>query len=153
MTGRTTRTALLVLGLTACGGGTDPLSNDDFAPGLGVDLAEMTQTASGLYLQDLTVGDGDEAATGTTVTVHYEGFLANGFMFDSSRERDDPLTFVVGAGELIPGFEQGVQGMRVGGTRKLVVPPDLAYGELGAAPVIPPNAYLVFDLELLAVEP
>ncbi len=142
---------VLGLGTAGCGDSTDPLTNDDFAPGLGVDLTAMTTTASGLYYQDLQVGDGTEAVAGTSATVHYEGFLANGAKFDSSRDRDEPFTFGVGAGSVIPGFDEGVRGMRVGGTRKLVLPPELAYGQQGAGSVIPPNATLVFDVELLAV--
>jgi FKBP-type peptidyl-prolyl cis-trans isomerase len=142
---------LPALGLVACGDSTDPLTNDDFAPELGVDLDAMTQTASGLYYQDLEVGEGAEAVTGSAATVHYEGFLANGNKFDSSRDRDEPFTFAVGIGGVIPGFDEGVSGMRVGGVRKLVIPPELAYGESGAGTVIPPNATLVFDIELLEV--
>jgi FKBP-type peptidyl-prolyl cis-trans isomerase FkpA len=142
---------VLGLGIAACGDSTDPLTNDDFAPGLGVDLAAMTKTTSGLYYQDLQVGDGTEAVAGTAATVHYEGFLANGTKFDSSRDRDEPFTFGVGAGSVIAGFDEGVRGMQVGGMRKLVLPPELAYGEQGAGTVIPPNATLVFDVELLAV--
>jgi FKBP-type peptidyl-prolyl cis-trans isomerase FkpA len=151
MTRLRTFSVLLALGLVACGDSTDPLTNDDFAPELGVDLDAMTQTASGLYYQDLDVGDGAEAVTGSAATVHYEGFLANGIKFDSSRDRDEPFTFAVGVGGVIPGFDEGVSGMRVGGSRKLVIPPELAYGESGAGTVIPPNATLVFDIELLEV--
>jgi FKBP-type peptidyl-prolyl cis-trans isomerase FkpA len=113
----------------------------------------MTQTASGIYYQDLSVGDGPEATSGTSVTIHYEGFLTTGTLFDSSRDRDATFTFAVGSGSVIPGFDEGVRGMRVGGMRKLVIPPELAYGERGASPVIPPNATLVFDIELLDVTP
>jgi FKBP-type peptidyl-prolyl cis-trans isomerase FkpA len=151
MTRLRTFSVLLALGLAACGDSTDPLTNDDFAPELGVDLDAMTQTASGLYYQDLEVGDGAEAVTGSEATVHYEGFLASGNKFDSSRDRDDPFTFAVGTGTVIPGFDEGVSGMRAGGVRKLVIPPELAYGESGAGTVIPPNATLVFDIELLEV--
>ena len=113
----------------------------------------MTQTASGLYLQDLQVGSGDEAVAGTTVSVHYEGWLPNGTKFDSSRDRDDPFVFRLGAGLVIGGWDEGVAGMRVGGIRKLVIPPDLAYGAAGAGSSIPANATLVFDIELLSVTP
>ncbi len=144
--------------LVACGeNGTDPdpdpLTNDDFAAALNVDLAAMTQTASGLYYQDLEVGAGDEAVSGTTVSVHYEGWLANGTKFDSSRDRGTPFEFQLGAGFVIAGWDEGVAGMRVGGIRKLVIPPDLAYGSAGAGGgVIPGNATLVFDVELLEVQ-
>jgi FKBP-type peptidyl-prolyl cis-trans isomerase FkpA len=131
----------------------DPLTNDDFAPALNVDLAAMTHTASGLYYQDLEVGTGDEAAAGVTVTVHYEGWLADGTKFDSSRDRGMPFEFLLGVGLVIAGWDEGVAGMRVGGMRKLVIPPQLAYGSAGAGGgVIPPNATLVFDVELLEVQ-
>ncbi len=146
-------TLMLALGAAACGDSTDPLTNDDFAPTLGVDLNAMILTASGLYYRDLEVGGGIQAASGASAEVHYEGFLANGVKFDSSRERDTTFTFVLGAGAVIPGFDEGVRGMRVGGTRKVVIPPELAYGERGVGGVIPPNATLVFDLELVGVEP
>ena len=128
------------------------LTNDDFAPSLNVDLAAMTQTASGLYYQDLEVGTGDEAIGGMTVTVHYEGWLVNGTKFDSSRDRGTPFEFSLGAGFVIPGWDEGVMGMKVGGIRKLVIPPHLGYGSAGAGGgVIPGNATLVFDVELLGV--
>jgi peptidylprolyl isomerase len=151
MTRLRTLAVMLMLGIAACGDSTDPLTNDDFAPELGVDLDAMTQTASGLYYQDLEVGEGAEAVTGSAATIHYEGFLANGNKFDSSRDRGEPFTFGVGIGGVIPGFDEGVSGMRAGGVRKLVIPPELAYGESGAGTVIPPNATLVFNVELLEV--
>jgi len=129
----------------------EPLTNDDFAPALNVDLDAMVHTVSGLYFQDLEVGQGDEAAAGASVTVHYEGWLSDGTKFDSSRDRGQPFTFVLGAGFVIPGWEEGVAGMRVGGLRKLVIPPSLAYGVAGVPPTIPGNATLVFDIELLEV--
>ncbi len=146
----------MAFALAACGGdgdSTEPLTTADFAPELNVDLGAMTQTASGLYLQDLQVGSGDEAVAGTTVSVHYEGWLPNGTKFDSSRDRDDPFVFRLGAGLVIGGWDEGVAGMRVGGMRKLVIPPHLAYGAAGVAPTIPGNATLVFDIELLSVTP
>ena len=144
--------------LTACGndtaaGPTEPLTNDDFADFLNVDLSAMTRTASGLYLQDLQVGSGDEAVAGTTVSVHYEGWLPNGTKFDSSRDRNEAFGFQLGVGFVILGWDEGVVGMRVGGIRKLVIPPHLAYGEAGVPPTIPANATLVFDIELLDVTP
>jgi FKBP-type peptidyl-prolyl cis-trans isomerase len=144
---------VLTLGLTlaACGTGTDPLTNDDFASELNVDLDAMTRLGSGLYYQDIQVGAGTEATVGDSATVHYEGFLRNGTKFDSSRDRNQPYSFQVGVGDVIPGFDQAVNGMRVGGVRKVVMPPNLAYGESGAPPVIPPNSTLVFDIELLSV--
>lgn len=143
------------LGTLACGNGSgDPasLSNDIFAPELNVDLSAMTQTPSGLYYQDLKVGTGTEAQNGTDVTVHYTGWLKNGTKFDSSVDRGTPYVFPLGAGQVIAGWDEGVSGMRVGGKRKLVIPPDLAYGDNGSGNVIPPGATLVFDVELLAVQ-
>ena len=144
--------------LAACGndtdpGSTEPPTNEDFADFLNVDLNAMTQTASGLYLQDLQVGTGDDAVAGTTVSVHYEGWLPDGTKFDSSRDRNDAFVFQLGAGFVIQGWDEGVAGMRVGGIRKLVIPPNLAYGAAGAPPAIPGNATLVFDIELLDVTP
>ena len=143
----------LALALAACGADTtaEPLTNDDFAPELNVNLDAMTKTASGLYIQDLTVGTGDEATSGATVTVHYEGWLSNGTKFDSSRDRNEPFSFLLGAGRVIRGWDEGVAGMRVGGIRKLVIPPTLGYGVGGSLPTIPGNATLVFDIELLEV--
>jgi FKBP-type peptidyl-prolyl cis-trans isomerase len=113
-----------------------------------------------LLVTDVVKGVGDEALPGMVVVVHYTGWLydaaaaeQHGRMFDSSRERGQPFSFPLGAGRVIRGWEQGIPGMKVGGTRRLVIPPDLAYGERGAGNgVIPPNATLIFDLELLAVE-
>ncbi len=143
----------LALALAACGGDTttEPLTNDDFAPELNVNLDAMTRTASGLYIQDLTVGTGDEATSGATVTVHYEGWLPNGTKFDSSRDRNQPFDFLLGDGRVIQGWDKGVAGMQVGGFRKLVIPPGLGYGVSGFLPTIPGNATLVFDIELLEV--
>ena len=144
--------------LAACGsdngpGLTEPLTNEDFADFLNVDLSAMTRTASGLYLQDLQVGTGAEALAGTTVSVHYEGWLPDGTKFDSSRDRNVAFVFQLGAGLVIRGWDEGVAGMLVGGMRKLVIPPSLAYGTAGRAPAIPSNATLVFDIELLDVTP
>ena len=138
----------------ACGGDTvtGSLSNDDFAAALNVDLDAMTQTASGLYLQDLVVGAGDEAVAGATVKVHYEGWLTNGTLFDTSRDTGTPFSFQLGAGFVIPGWDEGVVGMHVGGIRKLVIPPQLAYGQSGRGS-IPGNATLVFDVELEEIVP
>jgi FKBP-type peptidyl-prolyl cis-trans isomerase len=106
---------------------------------------------SELIIEDLTVGQGDEATAGNTVVVHYTGWLTNGTKFDSSKDRGDPFDFPLGAGHVIRGWDQGVAGMKVGGTRKLTIPPELGYGSRGAGGVIPPNATLVFEVELLAV--
>ena len=115
-----------------------------------------TTTASGLIMDDIVVGNGDTAAAGKEVTVHYTGWLTNGVekgkKFDSSKDRNDPFVFPLGAGQVIKGWDEGVQGMKVGGTRKLTIPANLGYGARGAGGVIPPNATLMFDVELLAVK-
>jgi FKBP-type peptidyl-prolyl cis-trans isomerase len=134
----------LATGLAACGPGTGPGPTPP-----GVERMEVT---------DLVVGDGAVAVPGRRVTVHYSGWLydpaqpeAKGKPFDSSRESGRPFSFPLGAGQVIAGWDQGVQGMKVGGQRRLVIPHALAYGERGAGGVIPPRATLVFDVELLDV--
>ena len=115
----------------------------------------MTTTETGLQYEDTTVGSGAEAAAGQHVSVHYTGWLYNngvkGTKFDSSKDRGDPFSFALGAGQVIRGWDEGVQGMRVGGTRVLVIPAQLGYGARGAGGVIPPNATLMFEVELLGV--
>jgi len=118
----------------------------------------MTTTASGLQYEDIVVGSGDVASAGRHVTVHYTGWLhdagapqSRGRKFDSSRDRNDPFDFPLGGGRVIKGWDEGVQGMQVGGTRVLTIPPELGYGARGAGGVIPPNATLVFEVELLAL--
>ncbi len=110
---------------------------------------------SGLKFEDVTVGSGDEARAGAHVQVHYTGWLyengAAGRKFDSSKDRGEPFSFPLGAGHVIRGWDEGVAGMKVGGTRRLVIPPDLGYGARGAGGVIPPNATLLFEVELLGV--
>ena len=106
---------------------------------------------SELIIEDLTVGDGATASAGQSVSVHYTGWLTNGQKFDSSVDRNEPFEFNLGRGQVIPGWDQRVAGMQVGGKRKLTIPPELGYGSRGAGGVIPPNATLVFDVELLAV--
>ncbi len=113
-------------------------------------MSSMT-TPSGLVIDELSPGEGEEAKTGDTVRVHYTGWLTDGGKFDSSVDRDEPFDFPLGRGYVIRGWDEGVAGMRVGGRRKLTIPPDLGYGARGAGGVIPPNATLVFEVELLAV--
>jgi FKBP-type peptidyl-prolyl cis-trans isomerase len=104
-----------------------------------------------LRIENIREGAGEEAVAGKTVTVHYVGTLTNGSKFDSSRDRNDGFTFRLGAGQVIAGWDQGVAGMRVGEVRKLTIAPELAYGDRGFPPVIPPQSTLVFEVELLAV--
>lgn len=108
-------------------------------------------TDSGLKYEDLIQGSGGVAAAGQNVSVHYTGWLTNGSKFDSSVDRNEPFSFVLGRGMVIRGWDEGVLGMQVGGKRKLTIPPHLGYGAAGAGGVIPPNATLIFDVELLAV--
>ena len=116
-----------------------------------LEMAAPRITASGLSITDLDLGDGAEATTGQKVTVNYRGILENGKEFDSSYGRG-PFNFPLGAGRVIKGWDEGVAGMRVGGKRKLVIPPELAYGNRGAGGVIPPNSTLIFEVELLSVK-
>jgi FKBP-type peptidyl-prolyl cis-trans isomerase FkpA len=108
-------------------------------------------TSSGLQYIDLIVGTGATAQAGQTVTVHYTGWLENGKKFDSSVDRGQPFSFPLGAGRVIKGWDEGVQGMKVGGKRKLIIPSNLGYGGRGAGGVIPPNATLIFEVQLLGV--
>lgn len=108
-------------------------------------------TPSGLQYWDNVAGSGATAVPGSTVKVHYSGFLTSGEKFDSSRDRGEPFSFTLGAGQVIKGWDEGVAGMKVGGQRQLRIPPDLGYGSAGAGGTIPPNATLIFDVELLDV--
>lgn len=123
----------------------------EYAPELGVELGSMTETESGLRYVILEEGSGEVAEAGDPVLVHYTGWLSSGEKFDSSRDRGEPFQFLLGAGRVIPGWDEGVAGMAVGERRKLVIPPELGYGAAGAGAVIPPNATLVFDVELIEV--
>ncbi len=110
----------------------------------------MTQmTDSGLKFEDTTVGNGAVASKGQTVSVHYTGWLENGTKFDSSKDRNEPFEFKLGAGQVIRGWDEGVAGMKIGGVRRLTIPPQLGYGDRGAGGVIPPKATLIFEVELL----
>jgi peptidylprolyl isomerase len=111
----------------------------------------MVTTASGLQYEDVKEGTGASPTRGQRVTVHYTGTLPDGRKFDSSRDRNDPFVFQIGVGQVIKGWDEGVMSMKVGGRRKLVIPPQLGYGARGAGGVIPPNATLHFDVELLGV--
>ncbi len=104
-----------------------------------------------LEIEDQITGEGDEAVAGQTVEVHYTGWLTDGTKFDSSLDRDQTFSFKLGAGQVIAGWDQGVAGMKVGGARKLTIPPEMGYGERGAGGVIPPNATLVFKVELIGL--
>jgi FKBP-type peptidyl-prolyl cis-trans isomerase len=127
-------------GLAACGGG------EAAAP-----TQQLVLDVGDLVVEDLTVGIGALAETGDTLNVHYVGRLENGTEFDNSYVRGTPFTFTAGAGQVIAGWDQGIPGMRVGGTRRLTIPPNLAYGLNGRGP-IPPNATLIFDVELVSIE-
>jgi FKBP-type peptidyl-prolyl cis-trans isomerase len=159
------RAVYLVAFLAAgCGGGdqaapastadtSDP-REIDFARELGVEVSEMTRTPSGLYIMDEAPGAGEPVRAGNSVSVHYTGWLPTGEKFDSSVDRNEPFVVSpVGGGQVIAGWDEGLQGMRAGGKRLLVIPPNLAYGEMGAGGVIPPGATLVFRVELLQILP
>lgn len=109
-------------------------------------------TPTGLGIEDVVVGEGAEAVVGRMVIVHYTGWLTDGTKFDSSKDRGDPFSFPLGMRHVISGWDEGVQGMKIGGTRKLTIPAELGYGARGAGGVIPPNATLVFEVELLGIE-
>jgi peptidylprolyl isomerase len=113
---------------------------------------EPTVTESGLQYIDIEVGTGDTPQPGQTVEVHYTGWLADGTKFDSSLDRGQPFSFPIGTGQVIDGWDEGVASMKVGGKRRLIIPPELAYGEAGYPGVIPANAELIFDVELLAIK-
>jgi FKBP-type peptidyl-prolyl cis-trans isomerase FkpA len=144
-------TLTLLLGCSEKADRSGPPATGAFSAALGIDTAAMTKTPSGLRYQDVAQGNGPEATAGKTVSVHYTGWLPNGEKFDSSRDRNQPFGFTLGAGQVIAGWDEGVAGMKAGGRRKLVIPPDLGYGTSGAPPDIPPGATLVFDVELLDV--
>jgi FKBP-type peptidyl-prolyl cis-trans isomerase len=137
---------LVLASSTACSQASTPTSQ-----GLSVKTTEVTMP-DGLKFTDDQVGTGTEAQKGKTVSVHYTGWLLDGTKFDSSRDRNQPFSFPLGQGQVIKGWDEGVAGMKVGGKRTLVIPPDLGYGARGAGGVIPPNATLKFEVELLDVK-
>jgi FKBP-type peptidyl-prolyl cis-trans isomerase len=137
---------LLPLGLAACGGG-----GGGGGGGNAPTTTQPTLIVGNLVVEDLVVGTGPVAETGDTVTVDYVGRLEGGAQFDSSYDRGEPFTFTAGAGQVIPGWDQGVPGMRVGGTRRLTIPPNLGYG-LNQVGSIPPNSTLTFEIELRSIE-
>jgi peptidylprolyl isomerase len=149
----------LLLTAVACGGGSPPPSTTSqpvaiegdverttFAPALGVDLSAMSKRASGLYVQDLAMGTGAVAVRGRSAVVRYTGWLPNGKQFDSGE-----VTVTLGQNKVIRAWEDGILGMRVGGRRRLVSPPNLGYGSRGAGDDIPPNSVLVFEMEVMSV--
>jgi FKBP-type peptidyl-prolyl cis-trans isomerase FkpA len=124
-----------------------------YNPALNVDLSLMAKNPSGLYWQDLVVGTGQEAVKGSVVAVEYTGWLADGRVFDTSKNTGKPYSFALGQRRVITGWDEGVAGMRVGGKRLLVIPPELGYGQYGAGGVIPGGATLVFEVTLTGVRP
>ena len=133
------------------------LSVDQNNPEVNSDEIEFSmggggETVNELKIEDLEIGDGAEVKEGDTVSVHYTGTLTNGTKFDSSLDRDTPFEFTVGAGQVIEGWDQGLIGMKIGGKRRLTIPPELGYGERGAGDDIPPNSTLIFEIELLEIK-
>ena len=127
------------------------LTQIPFAPELGIDLSHMTRAPEGFYLADRVVGVGEEARLNSRVTIHYLGWHPDGTLFESSAAEGGPVEFTVGDGRTIRGWDLGIRGMRAGGRRILVIPPGLAYGSRGIPGVIPGNATLVFEVQLVAV--
>lgn len=119
---------------------------------VGANMNNIITTESGLKIQDLVVGNGNQVKSGDTVAVHYIGTLESGTKFDSSYDRSTPFITPIGVGQVIKGWDEGIVGMKVGGKRKLIIPPSLGYGEQGAGSAIPPNSTLVFEVELLEVK-
>jgi peptidylprolyl isomerase len=149
---RLASTLLIILALSATGHASDPAGKPTEAAMQKTD-AKPTTTASGLQYIDFKVGDGASPKQGQTAIVHYTGWLDDGTKFDSSRDHGKPFGFKVGVGQVIKAWDEGVASMKIGGTRRLIVPPELGYGARGAGKVIPPNARLTFDVELLEIRP
>lgn len=148
---------VIIMSLAACGSEDEPLreepgGDDGVATGPVVCTQDEVTTESGLKIEDLECGEGDEAGSGDVATVHYVGTLEDGTKFDASRDHGQPFSFTLGGGDVIAGWDEGVQGMQVGGKRTLTIPPELGYGAAGAGDVIPPNATLIFEVELLEIE-
>jgi peptidylprolyl isomerase len=133
------------------GGIAAPTANFTIAQNMTNTEENLVTTDSGLQYVDLQKGTGASPQRGQTVTVHYTGTLEDGTKFDSSRDRNQPFSFTIGVGQVIKGWDEGVASMQVGGRRKLIIPADLGYGDRGAGGVIPPNATLIFDVELLKI--
>jgi FKBP-type peptidyl-prolyl cis-trans isomerase FkpA len=147
-------TTLLLLALAACGGGsTAPaiIESTTFASALGVDLSASTKADRGYYYRDIEVGTGSVVGTAHHLLVHYSGWFPDGTLFDSNQDPDDPFTFDVGAGQVIVGWDLGVVGMRVGGTRQLIIPPGLGYGSADYGQ-IPGNSILVFNIQVVSLQ-
>jgi peptidylprolyl isomerase len=152
MATRTTTLALVALLALSCERAHDAGSGSGASGGKEATMAEnMETTPSGLQYVDVKVGTGASPKQGQTAVVHYTGWLVDGKKFDSSKDRGQPFSFALGRGQVIKGWDEGVATMKVGGTRKLVIPPDLGYGARGAGGVIPPNATLTFEVELLEI--
>ena len=149
-----TATATILAGCDKCSNNTDspPSAEAAKAPAQPAAAAAPEAAAESLKITDVKIGNGAEAADGKKVSVHYTGTLLDGTKFDSTVDRATPFTFILGSGMVIAGWDQGIKGMKVGGVRKLVIPPNLAYGSRAVGGVIPPNSTLVFDIELLKAE-
>jgi FKBP-type peptidyl-prolyl cis-trans isomerase FkpA len=154
---RTYLLALFPLVFVACYGdtGTDvapaiPITSQTFAPSLGVDLTASTKTADGLYYRDITVGTGSVISVNHTIAVYYSGSLPDGTVFDSILSPATPFSFLLGAGQVIAGWDEGLVGMRVGGVRQLIIPSTLGYGAAGTGGKIPPQATLVFTVTMVS---
>ncbi|MDA8413388.1 MAG: FKBP-type peptidyl-prolyl cis-trans isomerase [Desulfobacteraceae bacterium] len=145
------RSLVVVAALTAIGSVSAMAAQEHAGAKVQKSAAKTITTASGLKYIDIKVGSGAAPVKGKQVKVHYTGTLENGKKFDSSVDRNEPFSFVIGVGQVIPGWDEGVMGMKVGGKRKLIIPSKLGYGAAGAGGVIPPNATLLFDVELLDV--